>query len=459
MKHIVTALVIALSPAAWAVTFKNRADLNAHTQAPYSFYNFQPWSNCGIAGAQGVFSNGVVAGTAPVSIWPIGPYVAVGAAHITPFVYQPETRYEKFLVGTNQYRFVKDMYIMGDDTILYTIHTNAGPFPMWNKLWRGPYTQMFTNSRVITGGQTFTYSPEPAARIFTNAFMVVGAGPLYNAGIGYPPAAVWEVATNTIVGQTTYRPTFDESIQIINRQDYRIERWISEYNRLGIGVNMTLIGSMLYVIYDKHPEIPGYWPNFGAAVGDSGSGLFIYQDGEWQLVGMLNNGANTPGSQVTASVVDQVVGWTTNFWNTMGAPSNYALVSNIKEAYIPTYGFYDSCNGVSPRFTNNVVVTNVVTNVVISNIYVTNNITIRTNYVTNNVTVTNLIRNTNIVNVVTNAPPPQTVISNLTAAQIVASFKTNLDNFLNYLTNLEAFVNYPRPPVRVPPGCTNLLRP
>lgn len=458
MKSAVTASILAISlSAAHAVTLKARPDPAAHQQAPYAFYDFKPWSACGLAAVQGVYSNGTLAGSSASAMWPIGPYVAVSAAHITPFIATPSNRFEKFLVGTNQYRFIKDLYVMGDDTIMYVIHTNAGPFPMWNKLWRGPYYQQYTNSRTISGFN-FT-SIDTEARVFTNAFMIVSGGNFANNGQVYAPAVSWEVATNTIVGPVNYRRTLDESVQMIPREDYRIETWARAYTNLGAGINNLLYGSMLYVIYDKHPEIPGYWPNFGARLGDSGSGLFIYQDGEWQLVGMVNNGDYQPGAQVTASVVDLALGWTTNFWNTVGSPSTYALVSSIKDTYIPTYGFYDSCNGVSPRLTNNIVVTNVFTNVIVSNVYVTNNITIRTNYVTNNVTVTNLIRNTNVVNVVTNPPMPPTIISNVPLWQIVAGFKTNLDNFLQYLTNLEAFVNFPRPPARVPPGCTNLLNP
>lgn len=346
-KFTVAVLSVLLTVHSLAITLKSSPDPDAHQKAPPASYNFKPWSSCAITLAQGVFSNGVYAG-AVGSIWPIGPYVAVSSAHITTFVATPTDRYEKLAigVGSRDFRYIKDVYVLGDDTILYTIHTNAGPFPSWNKMWRGPYYQPYTNSRVISGF-TFT-SIDTEKRILTNAFMCVGAGTFANNGQTYAPALAWEVATNTITGPLNYRPTLDESIQLIPREPYRVDNWARQYTSLGSGINNTLIGSVVYVIYDKHPEIPGYWPNFGARVGDSGSGLFIYQDGEWQLVGMANSGSFAPGSSTGFSVIDQVVGWTTNFWNTVGKPETFSALASIKDTQIPATGFYKDCAAATP---------------------------------------------------------------------------------------------------------------
>lgn len=358
MKKLALLIAVVFARNATAITLDDLTATN-NLSAPPTNYVFRPWSSCsGPLGAYGVFSNATLFGANEAGVWPVGPYAFVSALHINDFRGPyASNKWEKIkYLGTTNH--IAATYIIADDLVLYTV-TNQ--LPQWHTIWRGPYVQDYV-----------TYFPPPLNFSLTNSngrlrltnhlFMAVLPGPLgtsacSNAISWTTPG--WGLATNTVFA----------GYDTISYIEPRIDAFQTAWSQYGTyGTQLGIYGGSVNVKFAV-PGTTGIAKNFGSRTGDSGGALFI-RDGNtptspWKLVGLANSGGFCSESQVNFSVIDQSIGWRSDFWNILGQSTNYAAYTTLKSTFFTDTAYYTNCLALITNTVASVSVT-AVTNTVTS---------------------------------------------------------------------------------------------
>lgn len=337
MKRIVFIISLLICRTAFGLSFATTNDLLSHISAPSTAYNFPVWDQCGhIYGAWGYRQDGSLFGSSntPTVLWPVGPYAFVHAGHIensggigpvTNIVFQGQSfnvdkRYELqsdiiLLIVTNKLTNYNAVWPYYSETTNVTVTPNDHFVPGFGIIHFPPITNTTIVPVNISNKTVFGMSSGP-----------FGQGICVSPGA---PAMAWGVASNT------YGAT---------------------YNWHSMRMSYTNPAAYSYSplrVFTPSIQIPYASPNatnFGAWTGDSGGGIFIYDNGQWWLAALMHAGGNCLGAEIMGAFIYNASVFNQEYWNIIGDPTGVTNGLALR-SYFATNAAYSFCAGY-PSLTN-----------------------------------------------------------------------------------------------------------